>query len=366
MICINLIGEAGSGTIRGYEANKQMATKQEQNLAEDMMAKICTKSNLNRAYKRVKANKGAAGIDGMTVDELGGYLKTQKEVLIEQLMEGKYKPQPVKEVEIPKPNGGKRKLGIPTVLDRVIQQAIAQVMEPKFEKNFSEHSYGFRPKRNAHQALRVASEYVKLGAKYVVDIDMEKFFDRVNHDILMNIIAREIRDKRLLRLIGSYLRSGIMQDGICVRQTKGTPQGSPLSPLLSNIILDKLDKELEKRGHKFCRYADDCNIYVISQRAGRRVYKSIKQFLEEKLKLKVNDSKSGVDRVSNRKFLGYRIRLDGLLSISEESRKRLKKKIIKLTKRNRGISLELMIEEVNRLIRGWINYYKLGCAIERK
>lgn len=317
-------------------------------------------SNLRRAYKQVNRNKGAAGVDGMTVDDMHDYFKTHIESIREALMSGEYRPQAVLGVKIPKPGGGERQLGIPTVVDRVIQQAIAQVLEGVYEPLFSESSYGFRPRRGAHDALTAASGYVSEGRVWVVDIDMEKFFDKVNHDILMSKLARRIDDKILLRLIRRYLETGMMQDGVSEKRQAGTPQGSPLSPLLSNIMLDELDKELEKRGHKFCRYADDCNIYVYSERAGHRVMASMTQFLEQRLRLKVNQNKSAVALVNQRKFLGYRLQKDGGLSVAPESLQRLKDKIREQAKRNRGHSLESVIKQLNQTLRGWLSYFRLS------
>lgn len=329
-------------------------------LAINLMEKICNRANLNQAYKRVKANKGAPGIDKLSVSELGDYIRTNKEKLIQSLLDGSYKPQPVRKVMIPKPGSGERQLGIPTVVDRLVQQAILQVIEPVFDSTFSESSFGFRPKRSAHDALKQASKYVEEGHMWVVDMDLEKFFDRVNHDILMSRLARRIGDKKLLKLIRRYLTAGIMQNGVVMSRQEGTPQGGPLSPLLSNILLDELDKELERRGHKFCRYADDQNIYVCSERAGKRVYESIKKFLETKLKLKVNDKKSAVAKVSERKFLGYRIQDDGKLTIAPEALSRAKDKIRLITRRNRGVSFEQVIDDLNRFLIGWQNYFKLS------
>ena len=343
------------------ETQNSMAFEETQALATQLMERICTKANLNRAYKRVKANKGAAGIDGMTVDDLLTHLKENKEKIIKSLLEGKYQPQAVKGIKIPKPNSEEyRLLGVPTVVDRVIQQAILQTIEPILEPIFSESSYGFRPKRSAHQALQKASSYVKDGYQYVVDIDLEQFFDRVNHDILMSRLSQQIKDRRVLKVIGRFLRAGIMQNGIFSERMEGTPQGSPLSPLLSNVMLNELDRELEKRNHKFCRYADDCNIYVRSQKAGESVMKSIQNFLWKRLKLKLNEKKSAVALVNERKFLGYRIGQLGELDIAPQSLERMKTKIRQLTKRNRGTSLENVIASVNRYLIGWQNYFKLS------
>lgn len=260
----------------------------------NLMEHVCESTNIDNAYKRVYSNKGAPGIDEMTVQDLKEWITKNKEVLIKQLMDGTYQPQPTRKVDIPKPDGGTRQLGIPTVVDRLVQQAIAQVLTPIFDPQFSESSYGFRPGRSAHQALAKAQELVRAGKKYVVDIDIEKCFDCINHDVLMNRVSRKVGDKRVLRLIGKFLRAGIMEDGLATIREEGTPQGGPLSPLLSNILLDDLDKELERRGHSFCRYADDCNIYVGSQKAGERVMETLVVFLEKKLRLRVNQKKSAV------------------------------------------------------------------------
>lgn len=276
-------------------------------MTQYLMEQVCQRANLNQAYKRVKDNKGAPGVDGMTVDDLREWLSTHKDELIASLLDGTYKPQPVKGVRIPKSGGGIRQLGIPTVRDRLVQQAFLQVLTPILDPLFSKSSFGFRPGRGAHDALRQAQQYVEDGRTVVVDMDLEKFFDRVNHDILMARLARHVKDKRLLRITRAFLNSGMMQDGVCMARDEGTPQGGPLSPLLANLLLDDLDKELERRGHCFCRYADDCNIYVGSTKSGERVMESMTRFLEKRLKLRVNKEKSAVDYVSNRKFLGYRL-----------------------------------------------------------
>lgn len=326
-----------------------------------LMEKIANPKNLNQAYKRVKANKGAPGIDGMTVNEMREFIAEHKEELLKSLLEGSYRPRPVREVEIPKPGkkGETRKLGIPSVIDRLVQQAILQILQPLFERRFSQSSFGFRPSRSAHQAIKQAQRYVQDGYKFVVDMDIEKFFDRVNHDILMSKLAKVIQDKRLLKIIRAFLNAGIMSKGIFEGRRSGTPQGSPLSPLLSNIMLDELDKELERRGHKYCRYADDCNVYVRSQRAGERVLKSLKQFLKKKLRLTLNDAKSGAAKVVERAFLGFRLLQTGKISLSRESVERVKQTIRFTTKRNRGKSLGKIITELNIKLGGWINYYKL-------
>ncbi len=276
-------------------------------MTQYLMEQVCQRANLNQAFKRVKDNKGSPGIDGMTVEDLREWLDTHKDDLIDELLSGMYQPQPVKGVQIPKPGGGMRQLGIPTVRDRLVQQAILQILTPILNPLFSDSSFGFRPKRGAHDALQQAQSYVEQGRSIVVDMDLEKFFDRVNHDILMSRLARHVKDKRLLRITRAFLNAGIMQNGVCVARDEGTPQGGPLSPLLANLLLDELDKELERRGHCFCRYADDCNIYVHSSKAGERVKESITRFLGKRLKLRVNQEKSAVDHVSKRKFLGYRL-----------------------------------------------------------
>jgi RNA-directed DNA polymerase len=330
-------------------------------LTEHLMEKICKPSNLNQAYKRVKVNKGAAGVDGMTVDDLFVWIAKHKESLIESLLNGTYRPQPVLGVEIPKPGKSKevRLLGIPRAIDRLVQQAILQVLDPIFDPIFSESSYGFRPGRSAHQALLAAREYVREGHEIVVDIDVEKFFDRINHDKLMFRLSKQIRDKRLLKLIRRFLEAGMMKQGIFIERGEGLSQGGPLSPLMSNLVLDELDKELERRGHKFCRYADDCNIYVKSQRAGERVLASVKGFLGKYLKLRINETKSACARVDERQFLGYRLLSEGKLVIANHSLERIQAKVRRITRRNRGVSLETVIFELNQTLRGWGNYFQL-------
>lgn len=359
-ICHDCTGKSDTGTRQLEERQSSAALNKDRHLTTNLMEQICASSNMRQAYKQVKRNKGAAGVDGMTVQELGSHLKTQIGNIKNQLTQGVYRPQMVLGIKIPKPGGGERQLGIPTVVDRFVQQAITQVLEPIFDPTFSESSYGFRPKRGAHQALKAASAYVKDGSEWVVDLDLEKFFERVNHDILMSKIAKRIDDKRLLRLIRRYLEAGMMEDGVSTRRQAGTPAGSPLSPLLSNIMLDELDRELERRGHTFCRYADDCNIYVRSERAGKRVMESMTQFIEERLQLTVNAAKSAVAKVNQRKFLGYRLQNYGVLTVAPESLQRLKDKVRVLTKRNRGRSFELVIDELNQTLRGWLNYFRLA------
>src|SRR5262245_45525605 len=294
MLCQERKGNQRMNPEELKEQQIQKAVFENDSLTSCLMERICSRGNLNQAYKRVKANKGSPGIDGMRVEAMGEFIAEHKEALIQSLLEGSYRAQAVKRVEIPKPDGSKRQLGIPTVIDRVIQQAILQVLQPLYEREFSNSSYGFRPGRRAHQAVKRAQGYVQAGNGIVVDIDLEKFFDRVNHDVLMSRLGKRIEDRRLLKIIRSFLEAGIMEGGVCIERHEGTPQGGPLSPLLSNILLDELDKELEKRGHKFCRYADDCNIYVKSQKAGERVLSSIKQFLEKRLRLRINGAKSAV------------------------------------------------------------------------
>lgn len=306
---------------------------------------ILSRENLIEALKRVEKNKGSHGIDGMSVKSLRRHLYENWDTLCDSLRKGTYQPNPVRRVEIPKPNGGVRLLGIPTVIDRFIQQAIAQVLTPLFDPTFSEHSYGFRPNRRGHDAVRKARGYISEGYRWVIDMDLEKFFDKVNHDKLMGILANRIQDRLVLKLIRKYLQAGIMINGVVYDAEEGTPQGGPLSPLLSNILLDKLDKELERRGHKFVRYADDCNIYMKSKRAGERVMGSITCFIEQKLKLKVNRGKSAVDRPWKRKFLGFRFTVNKKpkVRIANESIKRLKAKIRDLTSRSKPISMEVRL-----------------------
>lgn len=349
-------------TVSGAEARKALqvegAGEQGRALARNLMQIVCSHDNIRRAYKRVKQNKGVAGIDGMVTGEFADWYRKEGENLLRELQSGRYQPQAVKPVEIRKPNGGMRRLGIPTVTDRIIQQAIAQVLSPLYEREFSDHSYGFRPNRNAHQALRKAAGYVESGRTIVVDMDLENFFDVVHHNRLMHRLTEIIGDKTLLKLIRKYLQSGILIDGVVSQRTEGTPQGSPLSPLLSNIVLDELDKELEERGHKFVRYADDCNIFVRSQKAGERVKQSVSNFIRDKLKLKVNEEKSRVCPSSQTKFLGYTIQRDGNLAIAKESLRRIKDKIRKITKRNRGRSFYQIITELTPALRGWLMYFQ--------
>lgn len=327
-----------------------------------LMERILSRENLLEALKRVEKNKGSHGIDGMSVKDLRRHLYENWNSLCTSLREGTYQPSPVRRVEIPKPNGGVRLLGIPTVTDRFIQQAIAQVLTPIFDPIFSDNSYGFRPKRRGHDAVRKARGFIKDGYRWVVDIDLEKFFDKVNHDKLMGLLMNRIKDVTVIKLIRKYLQAGIMINGVVQEAEEGTPQGGPLSPLLSNIILDDLDKELENRGHKFVRYADDCNIYTKSRKAGERVMKSVTIFIETVLKLKVNREKSAVDRPWKRKFLGFSFTAhkEPKIRISNESTKRLKGKIRELTSRSKSISMEHRVEKLNKYLVGWCGYYALA------
>ena len=326
---------------------------------EQLMEEVCERDNLRQAMKRVKANRGSAGVDGMQVGELPKYLEQHWPAIREQLLGGTYKPQPVLRVEIPKPDGGVRKLGIPTVLDRWIQQAVMQVLQSRWDRTFSEHSHGFRPGRSAHQAVREAQQYIAEGYRWVVDLDLEKFFDRVNHDKLMGRVAERISDKRLLKLIRAFLEAGVMEDGLVSPIDEGTPQGGPLSPLLSNLVLDELDRKLEGHGHRFARYADDCNIYVRSRRAGERVMASVSQFIVVKLKLKVNSEKSAVARPWDRKFLGFSFSRDRQPKrrIAWKAAERFKQRVRELTSRTRGVSLRCMAKELSQYLRGWRGYF---------
>lgn len=331
-----------------------------------LLEQVLERNNMLSALKRVISNKGSHGIDGMKIDELREHIKKHWNTIKSKLLEKKYNPSPVRRVEIPKPDGGVRLLGIPTVQDRLIQQAIAQVLSRIYEPLFSDNSFGFRPRRGAKDAITKSKEYINQGNRWVVDMDLEKFFDKVNHDILMSKLEKKIHDKRLLALISKYLKSGILINGVSVTSEEGTPQGGPLSPLLANIMLDELDKELEKRRHSFCRYADDNNVYVKSKRAGDRVMKSITNLIENKLKLKVNKNKSAVDFVSRRKFLGFSFyfsKSGAEIRIDEKSIKRFKEKIKFYTNRNKGISMEFRLVKLNQIMRGWINYYGIANAL---
>ena len=328
-----------------------------------LMDEALRRENLIDALKRVVSNDGAPGTDGMCARNLEVHLKEHWSRIKADLLSGSYRPKPVRKVEIPKPDGrGKRMLGIPCVLDRFIQQAIQQVIQPIFEPTFSDQSFGYRPGRSAHQAVERALGFVKEGFEWVVDMDLEKFFDRVNHDVLMARVARRVKDKQILRLIRRFLQAGIMEGGVVSRRTEGTPQGSPLSPLLSNILLDELDKELERRGHRFVRYADDCNIYVQSERAGTRVLASVEDFLRKRLRLKVNREKSAVARPWQRTFLGFSVTAGKphRLRVSRQAIQRLKRKVRGITHHGRGQTLSASCEALNRVIRGWAGYYRLA------
>ena len=326
-----------------------------------LMERVVERSNLRLAYQRVVENKGAAGVDGMPVSELKDWLAVHWPSVKKALLEGRYLPQPVRRVDIPKPTGGVRTLGVPTVVDRLIQQALHQALQPLFEPTFSEHSYGFRPGRGAHQAVRRAQAYIREGKRWMVDLDLEKFFDRVDHDVLMARVARRVGDARVLKLIRRFLKAGMMREGVVEARTEGTPQGGPLSPLLSNILLDDLDRELEGRKLAFCRYADDCNIYVGSRGAGERVMGGIRVFLEDTLRLRVNVRKSAVARPWERKFLGFSVTAQraSRLRIAKPSVQRLMQRVRELLRTGRGRSLWHTIEELNPLLRGWINYFRL-------
>ena len=346
----------------GQRAEVAPARDKEQ-ASTELWERILARENLLMALKRVERNGGAPGIDGMRVEELRLYLKENWLEIREKLNYKTYRPSPVRLKEIEKPDGGVRRLGIPTVMDRFLQQAITQVLTPLYEPLFSEHSYGFRPGRSAHQAVKQAQANVQAGYEWSVDLDLEKYFDRVNHDILMSRVARVVKDKRVLKLIRAYLESGMMVNGVVTGSEEGVPQGSPLSPLLSNIMLDDLDKELERRGHKFVRYADDCNIYVKTPRAGKRVMESVKRFLEKKLKLKVNAKKSKVDRATRVKFLGfsfYKYKGEVRIRVARRSLERFREKLRRLTKRTRSGKLEDIVQEINRYTIGWMGYYRLA------
>lgn len=362
--------EAPESLGRGTESSVATHRTESPASSDQLMEEICERENCKQALARVKANKGSPGIDGMTVEKLPDYLKQHWPEVREQLLSGTYKPQPVKRVEIPKPDGGIRKLGIPTVLDRWIQQMVLQVLQRSWDPSFSEHSYGFRPGRSAHQAVAQAQKYVAEGYGWVVDLDLEQFFDRVNHDRLMARLAERISDKRVLKLIRRFLQAGVMENGLVSPVDEGTPQGGPLSPWLSNVVLDELDQELERRGHRHVRYADDCNIYVRSQRAGERVMQSVTEFLTRKLKLKVNQAKSAVARPKDRKFLGFSFTggKQPRRRIAPKAILRFKERIRVLTCRTRGISMEQRAEELAAYLRGWRGYFgfcQTPSALER-
>jgi len=351
------LADNGAASVTGIQGNSAPKT-------DGLMEAIVSRGNMMAAYTRVMRNKGAPGVDDMPVTALKEYLQEQWPRIKEELLAGSYTPLPVLKVEIPKPGGGTRMLGIPTVLDRLIQQAVHQVMSPMFDPGFSNHSYGFRPGRSAHQAIKAARQHVEDGRRWVVDIDLEKFFDRVNHDILMSLVKRKVKDRKVLKLIDSYLKAGMFEGGITSPRQEGTPQGGPLSPLLSNILLDELDKELERRGHTFCRYADDCNIYVATKASGERVMASVTRYLSERLKLTVNQTKSAVDRPWRRIFLGYSMNWypKPRLRVGEKAVLRFKDNMRKICKRGRGRSMPQIITEANPKLRGWLNYFRYAAA----
>ena len=351
--------EAPTASVEGTESLAAERRTESPAIGEQWMEEVCERENCKQAWARVKANKGSPGVDGRTVHDLPGYLQQHGPVIREQLLSGTYTPQPVRRVEIAKPDGGVRKLGIPTVLDRFIQQAVMQVRQCRWDRTFSQHSYGFRPGRSAHQAVEQAQQYIAAGYRFVVDLDLEKFFDRVNHDRLMAKIAERISDKRLLQLIRAFLQAGVMENGLVSPVDEGTPQGGPLSPLLSNIGLDEFDRELERRQLRFVRYADDSNIYVRSRRAGERVMRSLTRFITSKLKLRVNEQKSAVAEPWERKFLGFSFTFGATPKrrIAPKAVVRFKERVGELTRRTRGVSMERMTEELARYLRGWIGYF---------
>jgi RNA-directed DNA polymerase len=356
---LNVKGEALRDGRKGAEPPAAVGDSESPAKTDRLMEEVCERENLKKALKQVQANKGSPGIDRMTAAKLPDFLRKHWPALRDQLLRGTYQPQPVKRVEIPKPDGGMRKLGIPTVLDRFIQQAVMQVLQKQWDPTFSQYSYGFRPKRSAHQAVAQAQRYIAEGHRHVVDIDLEKFFDRVNHDILMVRVARRISDKRLLKLLRAFLEAGAMENGLVSPMDEGTPQGGPLSPLLSNLVLDDLDRELAKRGHRFVRYADDCNIYVRSRAAGDRVMESVTAFLTKRLKLKVNREKSAVARPWERKFLGFSFTTgrEPRRRIAPKALQRFKDRIRELTRRTRGVSLEQRVKEMAAYLNGWRAYF---------
>src|ERR1700681_72867 len=351
----------GETPISGYPRAEPLAAKpapESPAVTEQLMEEVCDRENLQSAWTRVRRNQGGPGVDGMTIDDARDFLCEHWPGIRSQLLDGTYQPQPVKRVEIPKPDGGVRKLGVPCVVDRLIQQAVLQVLQERWDPTFSEHSYGFRPGRSAHQAVAQAQRYVAGGYNVVADLDLEKFFDRVNNDILMSRVASRIPDKRVLKLIRAFLNAGVLEDGLVRPVDEGTAQGGPLSPLLSNLVLDDLDKELARRGHRFCRYADDCNIYVRSYHAGERVRASISRFLTNKLRLKVNEAKSAVARPEERKFLGFSIANDGSeRRIAPKALDKFKDRIREITCRTRGVSLQQMIADLTPYLIGWRGYF---------
>jgi RNA-directed DNA polymerase len=352
-------GEAPCRDVQEVEAVTATAEPESPAPTAHLMEAICDPDNIEAALRAVVRNKGAPGVDGITVKQLPGILKARWSEIEDQLLQGRYQPQPVRRVKIPKPAGGTRNLGIPTVIDRVIQQAVLQWLQPQWDPTFSEHSYGFRPGRSAHQAVAQAQAYVIEGYRFIVDIDLAKFFDRVNHDRLMAAVAARVSDRRVLRLIRGYLTAGVLDGGLFEESREGTPQGGPLSPLLSNLVLDELDRELERRGHRFVRYADDCNIYVRSEKAGRRVMASLTRFIEGRLKLQINTAKSAVARPWHRSFLGFTVKDDPAFRrcIADKAVTRFKDRVRALTRRHRGVSLEKMIADLNPFVRGWAGYF---------
>src|SRR6476620_11551790 len=353
-------GEARQAGREDIESLSVVAVSVQKKNAHRIMEEVCERANMKEALRQVKSNKGSAGVDRMTVDQLGDYLKQHWPAIREQLLIGTYEPKPVRRVEIPKPDGGGvRKLGIPTVLDRFVQQAVMQVLQKQWDPTFSQYSYGFRPRRSAHHAVARAQRYITQGYGWVIDLDLEKFFDRVNHDKLMGQIAKRVEDKRLLKLIRAFLNAGVMENGLVSPSVEGTPQGGPLSPLLSNLVLDELDRELECRGLRFVRYADDCNIYVRSERAGQRVMESVTRFITQKLKLKVNEAKSAVAPPQERKFLGFSF-TDGSevkRVIAPKALERFKKRMREITCRAKSGSLEATMAELVPYLRGWRGYF---------
>jgi RNA-directed DNA polymerase len=353
---------AGEAREAGREETESLSTTHDPESparTSRLMEEVCERENLKEALRRVKANKGSAGADGITVGRITDYLKQHWPAIREQLLNGTYEPKPVRRVEIPKPDGGVRKLGIPTVLDRFIQQAVMQVLQRQWDPTFSESSYGFRPGRSAHQAVAEAQKHIAEGHCWCVDFDLEKFFDQVNHDKLMGQIAKRVEDKRLLKLIRAFLNAGVMENGLVSPSVEGTPQGGPLSPLLSNLVLDELDRELERRGHRFVRYADDCNVYVRSERAGQRVMEGVTQFIAQKLKLKVNEAKSAVARPQERKFLGFSFSAGPEVKrvIAPKALDRFKRRVRETTRRAKGVSMKTTIEELAPYMRGWRGYF---------
>src|SRR6516164_9773984 len=355
-----LTGEARKAGREETEASGAASGSENPASTNRLMEAVCERENLKAAWRQVRGNKGSPGVDGMTAVGLKDYLKQHWPAIREQLLNGTYEPQPVRRVEIPKPDGrGVRKLGIPSVLDRFIQQAVMQVLQRRWDRTFSDHSYGFRPGRSAHQAVAQAQQYIAAGHGWCVDLDLEKFFDRVNHDKLMGQIAKRVEDKRLLKLIRAFLNAGVMENRLVSPSVEGTPQGGPLSPLLSNLVLDELDRELERRGHRYARYADDCNIYVGSERAGQRVMASVTRFITHRLKLKVNQAKSAVARPGQRKFLGFSFtwEREPRRRIAPKAIARFKERIREQTRRTRGTSLRQMVKEIATYLRGWLGYF---------